>query len=467
MRKFADIHVHPAMKPYSNSFTADENIGNRNNNSQDSGNKSSIWYYYPPCDDEKKLAKLGISRYSQSDLTCLKKGNVRLVFSSLYPIEREFFDNKLGTGAISDEILHFFTKINRNRIDAVQSTTDYFKDLQAEYDFLCELDNKQVKVDGEYCTYKIAANFQDAERDLNDETDDVIVVINTIEGGHALCSGIQTAGNPCNPDIVTENIYRIKHWKHRPLFITLAHHFYNGLCGHEQSLDKIGLIVDQSPGMGSYFSTAGIRALETLLDNEDGKRILIDIKHLAHNTSRAQYYNFVNEKFGTDNIPLIVSHGAVAGSNKNDFNFNYSPVNFFDDELIKISKSKGIFGIMFDRGRLAGKLKLKTYMPFSSKQAWSGLIWLQAEHIARVLDKAGLQAWNIQCIGSDYDGIINPIKHFITAESFPELGEHMLLHAKTFLSKKNLINDFNKLDAEEIVDKICFSNAYNFLKKTY
>ena len=96
------------------------------------------------------------------------------------------------------------------------------------------------------------------------------------------------------------------------------------------------------------------------------------------------------------------------------------------------------------------------------------LVWRQVQHIAEVLDKEGLFCWGIQSIGSDFDGIVNPINGLWTAENMKDLAEEMLNHANAYLSK-NLImlNDFNRINAETIVERVMHENAMGFIKRNY
>ena len=92
----------------------------------------------------------------------------------------------------------------------------------------------------------------------------------------------------------------------------------------------------------------------------------------------------------------------------------------------------------------------------------------QVQHIAEVLDKEGLFCWGIQSIGSDFDGIVNPINGLWTAENMKDLAEEMLNHAEDYLSK-NLImlNDFNRIEALAIVERVMRVNAMEFIEKNY
>lgn len=89
-------------------------------------------------------------------------------------------------------------------------------------------------------------------------------------------------------------------------------------------------------------------------------------------------------------------------------------------------------------------------------------------HIAEVLDVQNLFCWGIQSIGSDFDGIVNPINGLWTAENMKDLAEEMFNHAKDYLSNNlNNLNEFNRISAESIVARVMNENAMLFIKRNY
>ena len=190
MKFLADIHCHPTMKAYGHSFPGGINRTNIRS-------KSSIWYYDPPNLIKKMVDLLSeITKYRQSSFSSVGFGNTGIVFAALNPLERGFFDNKLGTGEFNDLLVNFITSVGRDRIDYVQSITDYFPDLENEYDYLKQMDGKIVTLaDRANYHYSLARNAADVINTLNaDNNDDKrsnsIAVILTIEGAHSLGTGI-------------------------------------------------------------------------------------------------------------------------------------------------------------------------------------------------------------------------------------------------------------------------------------
>ena len=179
-------------------------------------------------------------------------------------------------------------------------------------------------------------------------------------------------------------------------------------------------------------------------------------------------------------IPIIVSHGAMNGlvdsmSRKRSSivgasDFYEGDINFFDDEVVAIAKSGGVFGIQLDERRVAGKSRLKrSNLIFASRNkrllAKSKLIWEQILYIARVLDNESLPAWDIQVLGSDFDGIIDPINLFWTAEDIDDLERCLITHVSEFMANEsNVFKSFNRISVDEIVSKFIWRNAETFLK---
>ncbi|MAP81121.1 MAG: peptidase M19 [Aequorivita sp.] len=480
---YVDLHCHPSLKPFSKSFKYKP----RKRNDIDPNRKNSIWHYSPPNFLEKLVNRLvTLTKFTQTDLTALAKSNTKVVIVSLYPFEKHFFGKEVvGIKGVTDVLVNLAASISQARMDYIRSNNDYFADLLDELNFYIQLHNKVQKIDGKIFTYRLVESYKDIETNLAAETDSkkIINIILSIEGGHSFNTGLDMNKDMASRTEVINNVNAIKAWKYRPLFITLAHHFYNELSGHARSI-SIGILKkNQNRGLNTGLTSLGKEVIDLLLDNTNGNRILIDIKHLSVE-SRKEFYHLLNTKYKDEKIPIVASHGACNGreslTNYNKIGianhkkwFCNIDINFYDEEFIKIAKSNGIFGIQLDERRIASKKAnnaSKTYFPNKRKQLKKKtlLIWRQVEHVAEVLDNAGLFCWGIQSIGSDYDGIVNPINGLWTAENMKDVAEEMLNHANKYLSKKmKSLRDFNKISAEAIVARVMRENAMEFIKKNY
>lgn len=483
-----DLHCHPGQRPYGRSFskTAGENSTNKKH-------KNSIWYYDPPAIGDRLLNRVtSLTKFSQADLTTLAYGNVRCICASLYPIERGFVNmNHVGSGPVADFFASLVSGLGEERIDYLQRNKDYFEDLANEYEYYKSLDGHEITFEDGKRKYILVKNFADLESAItvHEESNvEVIYIILSIEGLHVLNTGI---GTPPDRNAVLANMRTIKNWIHRPFFITFAHHFDNDLCGHAESMpDAIqDFLTLQEPGMNSGFTPLGWEVLKEMIDNTNGGRIHVDIKHMSVK-SRTEYISYLKtnhaDAYQRKELPIIVSHGACNGK-KNEADPNPTPgletsaarmydadINFYDDEIVEVARSGGIIGLQMDERRIASKrykrsLRLELASATKRRHSNSKMVWNNIQHIVQLLDHHNLFAWDHIAIGSDFDGIVDPINMFWTGEYMDDMVQYIERHAHNFMNDplNPLKNQFNKIEPLEIVDRIFYSNAYEFFRKYY
>ncbi|MFD2935086.1 amidohydrolase family protein [Spirosoma flavum] len=485
---FIDLHCHPSARPYAKSFTKSFK---HSTNPKDA---NCVWFDDRPTLIDKFVNELtGLTRFEQADYTAQIRGNVRIIVHSLYPFERGFLNNKLGQGAVADMVGRFVSQLGQERIDAIQNQDDYFGDLTQEYKFLQDGQNRPVKLPEGDFTYTLTTDWDDIDGGLrqNDlgKTKQRLLVILSIEGAHVFNTGLDStriAPAAERHDEILANTQAVKDWSFRPFFMTFAHHFNNELCGHARSLAGIvAKLTDQSENLNAGFSPLGREVVLKLLDNTAGKRILIDIKHMSRK-ARLEYFQLLDEQFTNDPIPIIISHGCVTGRPNPEATqptfpdqgdrFNTDDINFFDDELIRLARSGGIFGIQLDERRIGSKSALNAAKGNISRRTilfnWARLVWYQIQHIAEVLDASGLFAWNIQALGTDFDGLIDPINGYWTAKELDDLDDYLLKHAFNYLQTDNPENRLTlpankQIQAEEVVRLVMQDNALEFIQRHY
>ena len=128
---------------------------------------------------------------------------------------------------MGDKVYNFVTEFGQEMIDYIQKNNDYFTELKNEYKFYRQLTIRKISVEGNTLKYKLTRNFDDVFRNQNNPK--VISVIFSIEGGHAFNEHYNL---PTNNSELISNIKKVKQWQYPPFFVTLAHHFDNGLGGH-------------------------------------------------------------------------------------------------------------------------------------------------------------------------------------------------------------------------------------------
>ena len=473
---YVDLHCHAAMKPFGKSHNY-RPIG-RNHPYRSARN--SIWKYDPPTLADKLLNYvIHLTKFSQSNFTAMAKGGVRVVCVSLYPIEKGFFVNAIKNEFFRDLLANFATGVGKARVDTVQGMKNYFKDLQMELDFYRQLDKKVIQLPEGRFQYQLVHHFGEIETLLvQDRQITTIAVVLSIEGLHVLQSNLD---RPPKESEILANLRQIKHWDTPPFFVTLAHHFWNHLCGHSKSFtDLVANNVDQAEGLESDITDLGRKVIHQLLDNTQGRRILIDVKHM-NPKSRNTYYTLLKNEPAFAAVPIIVSHGAangmrsisqrVTGGSSVANKLNTGDINFFNEELIMLAKSKGIFGLQLDERRVASKQTIKntkhSLIRAKIMHYRSELVWNQIQHILEVLDGEGLFAWDCIALGTDFDGIIDPLNAFWTAEELPYLGDFLERHAYNYMQNATFKVAANKIDADEIVSRVMSLNGLNFLRQHF
>jgi hypothetical protein len=433
-------------------------------------------------------------------------------------------------------------------------THDYFNDLVAEYKLLANESywngdgrpgvppRAEVKVVGNYDELKLAL-----------EEPNITAAIVTAEGGHSLGSGslkwlakigddeldelddVKKIGDDvdrtrdelqlddylddvsfANPtsecpmvtrfkskhvqDLVLQllkNIKEIKGWgpdgKFAPFFLTFSHHFWNQLCGHAISLPFVQGVLpvfNQNRGIESPMTEVGKVVLRALLSKNNGRRVLIDTKHMSL-AGKHWYYRCIKGQ----NIPIISSHAASSGRElmppeptttdpvQADLNylvttrFNSWDINLSDDEIRQIHESNGLVGLNFDERIVAGKL-WRYELKNGGQAEWTKPI---AEHIYRFAeviadapnltweDQQKKKVWGLLAIGSDFDGAINPVDGYCWAGDLGDLAVQLTRRLKKMAtrSKYPLLQVLQGLPDDpiaQVVKMFLHQNAMDFLQ---
>jgi microsomal dipeptidase-like Zn-dependent dipeptidase len=463
--RYTDLHCHPNLKTFGHSFSGMENP------------KADLWYTKKPDILTKKIyEKTGITKFSQTDLSTMSKAKGKIAFVSLYPFEKGFFHNPYVFPKLAAQLANWGIEIGYQRIRYIQKHNNYFHDLKKEYQFFLN-SKKEGIVENKLYKWKALKNLEDVDLCLNSENE--LGVIFTVEGAHVFNTGLEDYGRPNDKDEVLENIQEVKTWEHVPLFIGLAHNFNNDLCGHARSLQRLGNLVNQEKNMDIGLTPLGKDVIRELLSDKNGKRIFIDLKHMSL-ASRLDYYKMLEEEYGHKKIPLVVSHGALTGTSISQIKFinpmmdifNENDLNFFDEEVELVARSNGLFALQMD---LNIQTDLKKINGFFSKRDYSNqlkksaqIIWNQLQHFALICDRNGLFAWGNTCLGTDFDGSINPFPGVLTAEGLAPLAKELTNLVNEFLKKKKLFLKENyEISPEEIIERFFYHNTVEFTIKTF
>lgn len=494
---FIDFHCHPSLIVFNR----------MRNTKKELSEEFNIAFNDKP--DTDRLFRVG--HYTQSDLLNLTKGKVGSACVYLYVPERDLF---IGRGKESNFsglkriLCEFRNKLIRkqspirtlaakysssfpvSRIRYLQSERyDYFEEFKEVLNFYKkDVDKVLLKEEGKNLRYHIARNLKDIHR-----YERQVVLILNIEGGHIISGG---AGEyKVNLDEMLKRVNFIKEDASSPIFIfTLAHLFYNSLCGHCRSLHPHHYwIADQEFGMNTGITKEGNLVIKRLLNlnKNKGRRVLIDIKHMSIQSREEYYKKYIipyNDKHKDQKIPIIASHIAYSGIrtickmkdiSKKEVNlsppehgeFYSGTYNLCDEEIQLINQSEGLIGLVLAKRFLTSKAKRKSIKDKKDPYEWGKVIANHILSIVKVMSitKVGNKTarkgvWDRICIGSDFDGFNEPLDTFYASSTFPMLKSVLTNVLKNWPNISSLLSG---LDVEEVVDKFMYRNACEFLRKHF
>lgn len=427
-----------------------------------------------------------ILKSSQSNFYNCAQGNVKVVFDSLYPLEQGFYNYRKQAKIIigknrMDNILSVSSGVTKKKIHAYRSNMDYFEELINQYDFLVK--NQGASPCNKY-TYKVVNNYGELSEAIANQPNQLNVII-TIEGCHALGLGTKATESTSIDDLkekISDRIKEIKNWKYPPFFVTFAHHFWNQLCGHARTFPvETKFLLNQEKGIDTGFTEIGIHAMRELLATKNGRRILIDTRHMS-GKSRAQYAAFIaehNKQNPEDKIPFITSHSGISGEktfqtksknksskNSESKNFYSKNINVSAEEAKAINESGGIMGLILDKGRLCNPKILKRIHKIENKSVrkdmflkmiWDNLFFF----VAAINHKSG---WDNLTLGTDFDGVITHIDFYPNMSTLPDLRNDLLDYLVKHKYNQELWHGY---EPEELVHKVFTQNAMDFLQKHF
>lgn len=476
---FADIHTHSTLKTFNSGYPKPQH---------------TIWDDVNHHLGKTAVARLifnnskDVAKYSQSNFYELAKGRVRVATVSLYPLEKGFLSLRSLSKAVTSkqarrEMLEVITGYAPDAVNYLFNHTDYFEELQAEYRYI--EDHQGLSPDGAYA-YQIVNNYGELQNVLKADKRNLAIVL-SIEGAHVFFNEKMLSGQLSPQEMKKElmqNIITVKNWTHPPFSINLSHHFYNGLCGHAKSLSGFlgSGMLNQNKGLESNLTGLGIKCLKELLSANNGKRILVDTKHMSLSGRKELYnwirsYNYISKN---DKIPIICSHTGVNGyknmnnsllrpdnnAKNNNMHFNRWSINLTDEEIRIIHETDGLIGLMLDKNKLGGGRFFKSLKALKDEQqirdAYCSIFMDNAlQIVSSVGDKTG---WDRVALGSDYDGAISHVDFYDKSSAIPRLHDDLVSFLERTRHGRALWHGY---EPYEIIDKILRKNVMDFYQKHF
>lgn len=547
-RLYADLHCHSTMFSFNRM---------RNTSDEQDPSKFQPWHVMPSNLDDMEQGKRGAT-YAQASPDKLHYARARLICTSFTPIEKGFFQGHHGleeqqpfakevfkvitgqtllrsslallrgepfeaaaqwTGLLKNRgplrklVQTIAMRYSPDHIGFLMSERyDYWEEFIKEYEFLASVDGQlktatlelpashqrgqaKVPVQGRLSIIKTSEQLAQI---IDDEDNRDVAMLLTIEGGHVFSIDPQQRALP--KEKILERVRYLKSMAHPIFFITIAHHFDNGFCGHAHSIpDAAKLVMDQSYRLHEGFERQddlGLSVARALLDLDEQlqpqghRRILIDSKHMSAQ-ARREYYNEIIEPYQAQwstwdeakqqrypQIPVFFSHGAYSGvpsleaqirdAHLEDDRWHNGPfyawnINLSDEDVRMVHKTDGLIGLVFEQ-RVAG------VKPFESIPA-EKLSQILIRHILSMVDVVMLDSrieqadklkiWDCICLGTDYDGFIDPISRYPTVLDLDLFAQDL----RQALEQVKHTRMIEQIGLDELVENICWRNIYRFTLK--
>lgn len=490
---YFDLHLHPSTK----AFLTGPAFGDK---------KSDCWETF-----DNLLVDIVDS---QSSLSQLCDGKVRLAVACLYAMEPPFSSN-----IIVGHLLHKFTYVHKDAF-RFSGTDDAYKRLEKELALLQSVPQKENR----------SIKFINA---ISETEPDKLNLILAVEGAHSF-GAEQT---------LLTNFIQMKKSGPRLLYLTLTH-LTRAYCASHAYNIKLIKNNDEFKPLGGGLYDLGREVIDAAYDEKiGGHRVFIDIKHMSLQ-ARIDFYNYKAEKYSKCDIPIIASHVACTGISINDIGkyikkdyinhfsspssirveakqyavveykqvpgydgmqFNPVSINLYDEEIIKVVESGGLIGLILETKMLGmspkkheeifeleeyiklkgGRDKVKgrdneeflddTTPDFDTQRIVQTAeerinfkkhlrhLAQQVVHIVKTVNHP--KAWNHICIGSDFDGLISSPDCCINASEYIILKTKLAAEIEDLFKKTNLAAHSQNIQGE--VDKILYLNAELFLKKYF
>lgn len=485
---FTDVHMHASLKPFNSRSVA----------------KYSLWEQIDH-NCEGKISNLFLNgskevpKTSQCNLEGLIKGNVRVAYLSLTPLEKEMMDPKfLDQQKKRLTTMACISGIENCDLVKKEETLNYYEDFVQNVEYIQDGEHQPYYIAGKAYSYEVARNGQHLASMVKDPLK-VALVLN-VEGGHTLGLSLDpedVSGTTEYEIFYLQNVDRLKgirpiregaskYLEYPVLSINLNHFFWNGLCGHARTFNGTQTFVfSAGKGVDDGMTALGEKVVEKLLDNTNGRRVLVDIKHMSL-ASRVWYYDYLKKlREQGDTVAIFSSHSTVAGlsvnskeylskdnkgKNKNSY-LNGWTISLSDEDIREIYLSKGLIGIMLDKYRLIGDLAKKEIDAtiigsLQRRRLYAKIIWANTfSCIKAVGEKA---AWDIVSVGSDFDGMIVPFETYPRANEMVDMANDLLYFLRNpepifnLFTKEDIEKLMFGLSPEEIMQKFMFENGFNF-----
>ena len=439
----------------------------------------------------------GIARFSQSSIYDLVKGNVKISNQIISPTERQFMHSPFLTPGSSSKIFGCLSGLSYREENFILNDVDYFDLVIDHLKYLNEELQYNYYKNGRTYQCLIIRNKQDLYQVLMDPTKVGFII--SIGGGHSLGNYLYIEQGQVDTEeyenIVLKNVDRLKgaapleedtqDFIQMPIFsLNMGNFFSDGLSGKTSRFNLNEEEAFKRPTtLGDDVTELGQKAVVRLLDKRQGRRVLIDIGGMSLR-GREWYYKYIKgQRYRKDSIPIIATGVGISGLSKKDGSYgrnekrellNHETTNLCRQDLIAILQSQGLIGLSLERDRLMGKEFQRRYDEAIPNSADRRRIAVQAlvGNICKAIHMSNdIEAWNMLSISSQFDNHARHLDVFDSSSDMATLYRDLLeffenpTDIEGLYSVKEIKDFMYNFTPQEIVDKIMYENALNFIER--
>ncbi|MBL4651038.1 MAG: hypothetical protein JKY03_15020 [Aureispira sp.] len=442
-------------------------------------------------------AFLGISRRNQSSIYDLVKGNVKISNQIISPTERQFMHSPFLTPGSSSKIFGCLTGMSYREENFILNNVGYFDLVLDNLRYLQEELQYNYHKNGRTYQSIIIRNKQDIYDVLKNPTQVGFLI--SIGGGHSLGNYLYIEQDQVETEeyqnIILTNIRKLKgaialesatnEYLDIPIFsINFGNYFRDGLCGKTSRFSLNEEEAFKRPTtIGDEVTDLGQKAIAELLNRKNGRRILVDVGGMSV-YARNWYYKYVKDlRYRKDSVPIIAGGIGISGLSQKDNAYgrddkkellSHQFSNLSRQDLIAVLRSGGLVAIFLDKNKLMGKEFQRRYdetVPNSADRRRVAIDALVSNICKAIHMSNDIEAWNMLCISSQFDAHARHLDVFGSSSDMVGLYRDLLAFFKEprdingLYSAKEIQNFMYNLSPEEIVDKIMYKNALDFIER--
>lgn len=446
---------------------------------------------------ELTSAFAGISRRNQSSIYDLVKGNVKISNQIISPTERQFMHSPFLTPGSSSKIFGCLTGMSYREENFILNNVGYFELVLDNLRYLQEELQYNYHKNGRTYQSILIRTKQDIRSILDNPTQVGFLI--SIGGGHSLGNYLYIEQDQVETEeyqnIILTNIRKLKgaipletstnEYLDIPIFsVNFGNYFRDGICGKTPRFSLSEEEAFKRPTtIGDEITDLGKSAVRELLDKKIGRRILVDVGGMSLRT-REWYYKYVKDsRYRKDSIPIIAAGVGISGLSRKDNAYgrddkkellSHQFANLSRQDLIAVLQSRGLIAISLDKNKLMGKEFQRRYDETVPNSADRRRVAIEAlvSNICKAIHMSNdIEAWNILSIGSQFDTHARHLDVFGSSSDMVTLYRDLLAFFKEprdingLYSAKEIQNFMYNLSPEEIVDKIMYKNALNFIER--